>query len=240
MDNMLNKWRALSGRLAAEFAIVALGVTIALWADGWVANRSDRAEEIARLHALQDNVTETLGELNIADDNASGAARALRELASPKHSDHNNEDVEDLLRYGLLYGANFYPELNVYHDLKASGELALLTNRDLRQSLATMDTRLELVRLAQADLVAVQQLNVDSYMIKRLDLRLFYGPLLELYNISEDSEMDLEFSSDMEFRNVILLKLDLVTQLQIGFRDAEDALVSVQRAIATQLETQSN
>lgn len=41
------KWHELAIRLVAELAIVVLGVSIALWADSWVASRSDRLEEIA-------------------------------------------------------------------------------------------------------------------------------------------------------------------------------------------------
>ena len=67
-----------------------------------------------------------------------------------------------MLHYGLLYGSTFYPELNVYDDLKSSGELALLTNPELLRSLATMDSRLELMRIAQADLTAVQQLHART------------------------------------------------------------------------------
>jgi hypothetical protein len=48
MIDKLNKWRGLLGQLAAEIVVVVVGVTIALWADGWVAERSDRTVEIGR------------------------------------------------------------------------------------------------------------------------------------------------------------------------------------------------
>lgn len=237
MVDKLNKWRGLLGRLAAEFVVVVLGVTIALWADGWVAERSDRAVETARLIALQDNVNVSLTRLGEARDNAAGAAEALRELASLEHRDRGYAKLKELLRYGFLYGPTFYPELNVYDDLKNSGELALLTNSELRRSLATMDSGLELMRFAQADLATVQQLNVDSYMINQLDLRSFYGSLTGLDHNAEVSEMDLGFASDMEFRNIVLLKLDLVTQVQAALQDLENALMAVQQCIASQLAT---
>ncbi len=238
MVDKLGNWRGLLGRLAAEFVVVVLGVTIALWADGWVAERSDRAVEAARLIALQDNVNVSLTELHEARDNAAGAAGALRELASLERRDRRDDKVKELLRYGFLYGPSFYPELNVYDDLKSSGELALLTNPELRRSLATMDSRLELMRYAQADLASVQQLNVDSYMINQLDLSSFFGPLTGLDHIADASEMELGFTSDMEFRNIVLLKLDLVTQVEAAFQDLDNTLMAVQQTIASQLATQ--
>ena len=238
MDDKLGNWRGLVGRLIAEFAIVVLGVTIALWADGWVAKRSDRAVEAARLIALQDNVSVTLTELREARDDASGAVDALRELALLQQRDHRDDKVVDLLRSGFLYAPNFYPELNVYDDLKSSGELGLLTNPDLRQSLAAMDSRLGLVRLAQADLATVQQLNIDLYMINQLDLLPFFAPLTGLDQIVEASKMDFEFTSDMEFRNIVVFKLDLVLVVDEVFQNAENALMAVQQTIALQLESQ--
>ena len=225
-------------RLAAELAVVVLGVTIALWADGWVAERSDRAIETARLEALYDNIVGTLAELDMARDGAAGAAAALRKLISFRPGDQPNEEVEQLLRYGLLYGTSFHPELNVYDDLKNSGELALLTNPEIRQSLATMDVRLEIVEYARVDLMRVQQLNVDPYMIENLNLRSLFGPITGLPDTPENSKLDLEFMSDVKFRNVVLFKLDLVTFLEGTFKSADIALVAVRQSIASQLTTQ--
>jgi hypothetical protein len=233
-DNSRN-WRGLLGRLGAEFAVVVLGVTIALWADGWVADRRDRAVEVARLVALQDNVSGTLAKLREASDNAAEAAAALRELVSLQQHDLHDDDVLKLLLSGLFYGSTFYPELNVYDDLKSSGELALLTNPVLRRSLATMDARLEQVQLVLADLATVQQLNMDSYLINRLDLLPLLGPYTGLDNIAQDTGLDLGFTSDLEFRNLVLFKFDLLTGLKRDFKKAEAALTAVQRSIESQL-----
>ena len=234
---MTEKWRELAGRLSAEFLIIVLGVTIALWADGWVAQRADQAEEVARLHALRDNVTQTLAELAKAREEAQGGAEALRRLVTISPGETDPEHIDQMLRYGLLYGSDFYPELNVYDDLKSSGELALLTNSDLRQSLAIMDSRLGLVRLAQEDLATVQQLNVDAYMIERMDLRSFYGSLT--LTGDDDSPRtvlpDLSFTSEMAFHNVVLLKLDVVMQLQVVLERAETVLTIVLDTINAQL-----
>ena len=212
-----------------------LGVTIALWADGWVAERSDRAEELARLEVLQDNVVGTLAELACERDTAQGAVEALRGLATLPEDGLPPRGVDELLRYGLLFGATFYPELNVYDDLKNSGELALLTNQDLRRALAMMDARLEKVKLAQADLSNVQQRNIDAYMLEQLDLRAFYGDVVGLEIATGEPEMNLEFTTDTAFRNIVLLKLDLVSQLVAEFDGAGDALAGVQETIALQL-----
>ena len=235
---MIDDWRKSLGRLGAEVSVVVLGVTIALWADGWVAERNDRSVEASRLSALQDNVSVTLADLSKARDNAGGAAAALRELVSLQRDNRNDDEIEELLRYGLTYGPTFFPELNVYDDLKNSGELALLTNPELRRSLATMDARLEQARFAQADLLTVMQLNFDSYLITHFDLRWLYGSLTKLDQDTEPSEVDLGFTSEMEFQNLVIFKLDMVEQVEAAYQEAEDALMAVQQTITSQLATQ--
>ena len=90
-------WRQPLVRLAAEFSIVVLGVTIALWADSWVAQRKDHAKEIVRLHALLDNVKETLADLRDERNNSTGAAGALLSLVS--RSEVTDEELRGQLRY---------------------------------------------------------------------------------------------------------------------------------------------
>jgi hypothetical protein len=174
-------------------------------------------------------------ELRAARASAAGAVDALRALVSLSQGEVGDDETEELLRYGLLFGPTFFPELNVYDDLKSSGELALLTSAELRRSLAALDGRLERIRLAQSDLLVVMQLNVDSYMIDHIDLLPFYGSLTGLGAGVEDSELDLGFTTDLRFRNVVLLKLDLASVLEMELQEGEAALLAVERSLATQL-----
>jgi len=57
---------------------------------------------------------------------------------------------------------------------------------------------------------------------------------------ADSLEMDLAFTTETEFRNIVLFKLDLVTQLGLEFDDAAQALVAVQQTIELQLAMQSD
>ena len=229
-----DRLRELSGRFAAEFAIVVLGVTLALWADGWVSDRAERDREVARLEGLRDNISRTLANLRADQENAAGGADALREIVSLDGQNIVNAELIDLLRYGVLFGSDFSPELNVYDDLKNSGELALLRSPRLRQALAKMESQLKLVALAQADMTTIQQLYIDSFAIENLDLRLIYGSDVGLEPDPPIDPSGSELVFDRKTRNRLLLKLDLVTYLQSRLDEAEAALVTVQDAIASQ------
>ena len=233
----LSSWRGIAGRLAAEFAVVVLGVSIALWADSLVAERNDRAVEAARLVALLDNVNVSLADLRSVSDDASEVADILRKLTVLQDNDLSAAEIQSLLLPGLLYGPSYSPELNVYDDLKNTGELALLTNPDLRRALARMESRLRLIELAQSDFAAVQELSIDSYIIDHFDMRLVYGASLGTEDVVGDVAQILENISDIRFQNRILLKLDLVTSIENDYSNMDSALVDVQNIIESQLES---
>ena len=65
-----------------------------------------------------------------------------------------------------------------------------------------------------------------------------YGFLTKLDQDTEPSEVDLGFTSEMEFRNLVIFKLDMVEQVEAAYQEAEDALMAVQQAITSQLVTQ--
>jgi hypothetical protein len=218
--------RRMLPRLAAELAVIVVGVLIALSADGWAASRNDRRVEATRVRALRDNVEETLTRLQTARDEATETGEALRALASG--AQHSSSDFDDLLRDGLLYGPTFSPEINVYDDLKSSGELALLQNTELRQALAKMDATLELVGLHQADLTVVQQLNYDSFIIEELDLVRLLGDYVGLAATDRADSLPAEAA---RVRNLAVFKLDLVTALLQLYDEATAALAAVEAAM---------
>lgn len=218
----------LFARLSAELGIIVLGVLIALWADGCVAERADRAAEANRIEALRDNVTATRDRLHRALDESSSAREALAATARWTEASAV-ADRADLVEAGLLYGPSFTPELNVYADLKNSGELALLRSADLRQALARMDAAFEQLELLQADLVLVQQLNFDPFVIRELDLGPALGPVVGLEDLPANGaapDPDLRV-----LRNLALFKLDLVEQEIRSYRAALEALDAVEEAM---------
>jgi len=145
-------------------------------------------------------------------------------------------EVGQALLRGFFYVSVFRPELSVYDDLKNSGELSLLRDPELRRSLSALDSRMEQLRLQQDDMITVQQLNFDSYLIRRVDLRPILGPYLRLETASGLELDDLSFLNEPEFRNLVMFKLDLAEQMVQEFTRVEEALNAVNRSINAQLQ----
>jgi len=228
MSTTRRNLRGLLLRSGAELAVIVLGVLIALWADGWAAERADREIERNRVEALRDNVTATRLRLDEARQEARAARGALIAIASWQEPARLGER-SDLVLDGMLFGPTFTPEINVYDDLKSSGDLALLTNADLRQALARMDAIFERLALLQDDLTTVQQLNFDPFVIRELALGGILGPNLGLRDLPLDTPapaFDLRV-----LRNLALFKLDLVSLLIARYDEATEALDAVEAAM---------
>lgn len=135
---------------------------------------------------------------------------------------------------GLLFVPNCTPELNVYEDLKSSGELALLTNQRLRQALSAMEASVVQVAGAQEDTEAVQQLNFDPYRLARVDLRPILGPELGLPDAGPAPRPDLDFILTIDFRNLALFKLDLFVQMDRAMDVVGERLTLVAQLIDDQ------
>lgn len=232
----LSRVRGLAKRTLGELAVIVLGVTVALWADGWVAERNDRVEETARVQALLENVNATLERVRAAHTEADSAAAALRQLATPR-AVRGEADMERLLLAGFFYVPIFHPELSVYDDLKNSGELSLLRDDELRRALSSLDGRLQQLGIGQQDMATVQQLNYDPYLINRIDLRNVLGEYLGLDPVPEKKKSDLSFVDELDFRNLVLFKLDLADQMAHHFERVEDTLLEIRELIDLHLES---
>ncbi|CAN5693741.1 hypothetical protein BH23GEM11_BH23GEM11_12520 [soil metagenome] len=233
--------RMVLERVVAQLAIIVVGVLLALWADAWVAARGERTVEAARLEALRTNVAATLEALREFDEGVEGTKLALRRLLSPAARDRTlpNDTLQALVLRAFLDVPSFDAQMNVYDDLKNSGQLALLRDPEIRQALAALDAHLQHIHLAQADLATVQQLNLDPYVIRRLDLPRLQGRYLGLEFPEADtlSEPDMDFVGDREFRNLAAFKLDILVGVTGVSRRLESSLERVDRATAARLGT---
>jgi hypothetical protein len=226
-DEHERRW-SLPARLGTELAVIVLGVLLALWADGWVAGRAARNEEVSRVAALRENVVATRERLNRALEQSVSVREALTTTAQWTEI-RGMAGREELVGNGLLYGPVFTPELNVYADLKSSGDLALLRSTDLRQALARMDATFEELALLQADITMVQQLTIDPFVIREFDLGPIVGPWVGLEDLPRQPgipDFDLRL-----MRNLSLFKLDLIEQEITGYRKAMQVLDEVDQAM---------
>ena len=128
------------GRLAVEFFVIIAGVLVALTAESWWSGREARAFE---RELLEDMVEEFRANISILDSDLAENAGALQRLqlitemepeelvAAPLAEMRAHFDVVANLWY-----AGFDPAMGAVRALVESGDLAVLSDRDLRLQLA--------------------------------------------------------------------------------------------------------
>ena len=92
-----------------------------------------------------------------------------------------------------------------------------------------MDASLEQLQFLQADLISVQQLNYDPFVIENLSLSRGFAEYLGVEEVPRSlprNPLDLVI-----VRNLALFKLDLVRQLIRQLNVTDEALVAVDEAL---------
>lgn len=77
-------------------------------------------------------------------------------------------------------------------------------------------------------------------MLDNVDMEQFYGEVLKLDVSDELRSADLAFVNSRSFRNVMLLKLDVILVMISEFESVVDALEDVRISVAQQLGNDAN
>lgn len=124
-----------SGRLAAEFVVIVVGVLVALGVDAARGSRDDRLREAVYLQQLQTDLTTTAESLanaisleEAAIENADRVIQALNASVLPAP-----DSLGAWMLGATASSATFHPTMGTITALVESGELRLLRNDELRQ-----------------------------------------------------------------------------------------------------------
>lgn len=122
-------------RMAAEFVVVFLGVSLSFLADDWRQHRNDRATERASLAELAADLESDFATLSAIRERMEGwesaASWVLRHLGD---SSAPTDSVVHRLRTLVYYDT--YPSVSsAYVGLKDSGQMAVIQDRALRRRL---------------------------------------------------------------------------------------------------------
>ncbi len=130
-------WR----RALGEFALIVVGVLVALWVNDWNQARLDRARERTDLQQLLLTTRENEGRLRAARAQDSLSLESARKLLvaldrSPGETPANPDSLVAWRQAAFRFAA-LSPLTGTYTALAQGGELNLLRNADLRAQVAT-------------------------------------------------------------------------------------------------------
>lgn len=126
------------GRLAAEFAVIVVGVLIALFAESWWSERDERAYEAELLDDMVEEFQENLAILEsdraINDSIRGGWARILDD--GPASLLAMDEATLEARLANTRYWAGFDPAMGTVRSIVANGDLSVIRDRELRYLLS--------------------------------------------------------------------------------------------------------
>lgn len=155
--------------IVTETAIVAIAVAMALSADAWWDERTDRAAELAYLQALQEEFSATALDLKQEIASSMKSTAAIDELLAimASHRVESSSKVADLI-VSAFDTSVLRAVTATYDDLVTSGSTGLLSSGALRIALANWSAQLDLHRRLEDHILFPHYLATDDFMMRNL------------------------------------------------------------------------
>lgn len=220
--------------VALDFVIVVMGVFIGFQVTAWNEARIDRATEKIYLQQLLEDFRENRTSLERTVSRTEQIITSMMEILEQSVMERPTWTADEFTHQFQLINSmpTFIANQSTYNNLLGSGDLALIRNRDLKNALAAYITHSDLIRLIQNthELELVE--TFQPYIIEHLEFQAVARTRIEEFALpaSGEHEIILEAAKTRRFRNIVILKWDISTDLLTDFRDA---LAATNAIIAT-------
>ena len=219
--------------VVTETAIVAIAVAMALSADAWWEDRTDRATESAYLQGLQEEFSTTALDLEREIASSMKSTAAIDELLAIMAS-HRLEAPSKVA--GLLANAFDTSVLRAitatYDDLVTSGSTGLLTSDALRIALANWSAQLEIHRRLEDHILFPHYLATDDFMMRNLTVSdVFQADQI----LKAPFEADLSgLLANRDLWNLLVVRRTWIRNRRVSLDELQQTLerVQVQLAVA--------
>ncbi len=207
------EWTAI----AIDFLIVVLGVFIGVQVNGWWAGQSDAQRERAYLAALEGDFDEIIVELEGDSAEYARIAAAMSLLLEQSRKKAPDASVETLNAAAkMLIRMEGTPIASgTYENLTGSGDLSIVRNQEIRNMLSAFYGQSKVIELV-GETHELQLVNIfQPYIVANLD---YSGMLSTAGGIEPvgpfDSNLIVAALPTPEFRNVVSVKWDIVTDIR--------------------------
>lgn len=179
-----------------EIALVVIGILVAVSIDNWNEDNKERKAESHYLSNLQDDLSLQLKETEVCFDSESGIAHIIKEIGKEIEEGYSHTNIEklniQLTRIMQNRTLNIYR--TTFEELKSSGSINLISNRNLRSEIINYYQFLDRVSLVLPKYEQQETLSMLDQMIENnlfnFDIR--FGKINDgLENYLEQSGEDL-------------------------------------------------
>jgi hypothetical protein len=206
-----------------DFLVVVIGLFIGLQVDTWWENRKEQALEQLYLVELLEDFNGNDAKLSEARAGLERIIEAMVELQGQAALESPDLDVQALNeRFALIQSMpSFLAVKRAYSNLTGSGDLRLIENRDLKNSLAQYYAQVEEILLVMQTHEAELVETFQPYIIENLDYAAVAYERVDDYKLPApiDGSLIVELLPTREFRNVTTQKYVIATDLLNIYRD---------------------
>ncbi|MEX0645272.1 MAG: hypothetical protein WD076_08175, partial [Parvularculaceae bacterium] len=207
------EWTAI----AIDFLIVVVGVFIGVQVNGWWESRSDARREAAYLAALKGDFAEIVAEL---DNDAAEYAKIAAEMSFLL--EQSRKGAPDASIEALNAAAKLLTRMEgtpiasgTYANLIGSGDLSLVRSQKIKDTLSSFYSQSKVIELVGVT-HEMQLVNIfQPYIIAHLD---YPGMLSSTRGVEPagafNPDLILTALPAQEFRNVVAVKWDIVTDIR--------------------------
>ncbi len=229
------EWTAI----ALDFLIVVVGVFVGLQVNNWNEARGEREREASYLAALKQDFSAVIAELENDIARYEGIANSMALLLDQSRKDAPDVSIDvlnDAVRQLIaMEGTPIVSD--TYSNLTGSGDLAIIKNQAVKNAMSSFFGQAEVVNLV-SNTHEMQLVNIfQPYIIDNLDYTSMFREARGL-SVSAGFEPDrlLTVLSTAEFRNVVAVKWDIVTDIRGLLLTAVNEARAVEALLAEEVE----
>jgi len=196
----------------AEIVLVVVGILIALSINNWNETQKYNKEETTILENLHENLKQAKSQSTDFIHNE----EQLKELLILALGISSNRKLNDTISFSdldffdLLWDfESQVPVINTYSDIKSTGKLSIIKNREIRVSFNGLELAINDLNILVSDRLTVQQIRIDEIAVNEIN----FIPLLKrLTGIDITNEIPNNYKSllsNPKTRNLLGIKLVL-------------------------------
>ena len=185
---------------AGEILLVMVGILLALQVNNWNEARRAKELETKYLYSLKEEFEQNLVELDKTVAQVSSqieSAENLLKLTGPEPAEISINEFSKNYMKALKDYSKFYPISGVLQDLMSSGNLNVISNSDLREKLASWQTKLDILKEHEKEAEAYS-FNSHRHIVE-------FGSLRKQIYLSEGLQFIGESKFSVENRDLLRL-----------------------------------
>jgi hypothetical protein len=194
-----------------EVLVITMGILGAFILNNWRDNALERQSELESLASLKQDLIDAGERINaIKEEEQIFIDKLISFLRKPVVDDFNSSE----LLYEIIWaGDETTQSIDTYVEIDEFDKINF-KNKGIRKGVATIENRIQDLKISKGDRLSVQQQRIDPYLINDISLVSLLNAKDSSLLLHETGSFDLnKVLNRPDFRNAIALKMSITTSI---------------------------